>query len=194
MNSEWCQKRKVIQSYDATAYLYDMRYAEEQKAKFEAALRNTKFFEQNRILDLGCGTGLLFDYIISKAEILVGLDISKRILTEAKRKYGKFGNVYLVLADADYAPFKDGVFTHVFAVTILQNMPSPEKTIVETKRVTVKNAIIVFTGLKKKFSVELLEALLRRSGLKMIGIMDEVNLKCYVAICENNVPNSIHQR
>ncbi|MEM2093252.1 MAG: class I SAM-dependent methyltransferase [Candidatus Bathyarchaeia archaeon] len=184
MDSEWCQKREVIQSYDATAYLYDMRYAEEQKAKIEAALQSTKIFEQNCILDLGCGTGLLFDYIIGEAKILVGLDISKGILTEAKRKYGKFGNVHLVLADADHVPFKDEVFTHIFVITLLQNMPYPEKTIVEAKRVAAENAVVVVTGLKKKFSIELFEALLRKAGLKIIEIKDEFTLKCYVALCE----------
>lgn len=184
MDSEWRQKREVIRSYDSTAYLYDMRYAEEQKAKIEAALQNMKICEQNCILDLGCGTGLLFDYIISETKILVGIDISRGILTEAKRKYGKFGNVHLILADADYIPFKDKVFTHVFAITLLQNMPYPEKTIVEAKRVAVENAVIVVTGLKKKFSKEILEALLRKSGLNIIEIKDEIKLKCYVAICK----------
>ncbi|MEM0314045.1 MAG: methyltransferase domain-containing protein, partial [Candidatus Bathyarchaeia archaeon] len=103
---------------------------------------------------------------------------------ETKRKYGKFDNVHLVLADADHIPFKDKVFTHIFVITLLQNMPYPEKTIVEAKRVAAENAVIVITGLKKKFSIELFEALLRKAGLKIIEIKDEFTLKCYVALCE----------
>ncbi|MEM3054081.1 MAG: methyltransferase domain-containing protein [Candidatus Bathyarchaeia archaeon] len=185
--TEWSQKRSVMRRYDLTAQIYDMRYAEEQAAKIEVALENLgslKLERQSLVLDDGCGTGLLFSYIADKAGMVVGLDISKKILDEAKRRSEKFDNVHLVLADSDYMPLKDSVFSHVFAITLIQNMPNPGKTLAEAKRVAGENAVMVVTGLKKKFPLNIFEGLLRKLNLNIIEIRDgDERIKCYVAIC-----------
>jgi ubiquinone/menaquinone biosynthesis C-methylase UbiE len=183
--NEWKLKRTVMRNYDLTAHLYDMRYAEEQAAKIRAALEKVELGGGSYVLDFGCGTGLLFEYIAEKVWMIVGLDLSRKALNEAKKRSKMFGNVHLVLADADYAPLRSGVFTHVFAITILQNMPNPWKTLNEAKRVAVKNAALVVTGLKKKFSLEEFKGILCENGLSIADIRDGDNLKCYVAICFN---------
>jgi ubiquinone/menaquinone biosynthesis C-methylase UbiE len=162
--------------------MYDMRYAEEQTAKIDAALESVDVKRQSVVLDVGCGTGLLFDHVAEKAERVIGLDISRKSLLHAKKRSQKFANVNLIWADADNLPFSDGVFSHVFAITLIQNMPNPVKTLKEIKRVTRNDAVVVVTGLKKKFSLEDFLRLLRKTGLGIIEVKNE-NLKCYVAIC-----------
>lgn len=182
---EWKLKRDNMQHYDLTAKSYDEQYAEEQRAKIETALKSVKLDKNCLVLDCGCGTGLLFEYVAEKAKIVVGLDISRKILAEAERRAKTFGNVFLVLADADYMPFRDYVFSHVFVVTLLQNMPNPEKTLAEICRVADENAYMVVTGLKKKFSFEFFENLLRKLSLNIIEISNnDERLKCYVAVCK----------
>lgn len=181
--SEWKLKRNSMRHYDVTAKSYDEQYAEEQRAKIETALKSVKLNEHCFVLDCGCGTGLIFEYVAEKADMVVGLDISRKILAEAKRRAEAFGNACLVLADADYQPFRDSAFSHVFAITLLQNMPNPEKTLTEILRVADKGAYIVITGLKKKFSLEGFKVLLSKFGLNLIGISNNSErLKCYVAV------------
>lgn len=181
--SEWKRKRVIMHRYDLTADIYDMRYAKEQVSKIEAALENLTIEKPALILDAGCGTGILFDYVAEKADATVGVDISKKILLQAKKRAKNFGNTHLILADADNMPFKDNVFSHVFGITLLQNMPKPLKTITEIKRVAKKDAIIVVTGLKKVFSLEEFEGLLLNAGFVIVGLKGE-SLKCYVAVCK----------
>lgn len=182
--SEWSQKRDTMRHYDLTARSYDELYADEQKAKIEKAIEKVGIDKNSLILDCGCGTGLLFDYVAGKAKTVVGLDISRGLLEVAKKRAKKFGNVHLVLADADYAPFKNSVFDGVFVVTLLQNMPNPEVTLAELKRVAGANAFLVITGLKKKFCLASFEDLLRKLKLNIIEIVEgDATLKCYVAIC-----------
>lgn len=186
--TEWSKKRSVMHRYDLTAKSYNTLYREEQAAKIEAALKTLKSLKvesNSLVLDDGCGTGLLFNYIADKAGMVVGLDISRKILGEAKRHSEKFHNLHLVLADADHAPFKDSVFSHVFAITLIQNMPNPEKTLAEVERIAGKGAAIVVTGLKKKFALKVFEGLLHKLSLSMIEIIyGDESLKCYVAICK----------
>jgi len=179
---QWDKKRNVMQRYDLTAHLYDMRYAEEQTAKIEAAMKNINLEKHNSVLDVGCGTGLLFGYVANKARIIVGLDISRKILSQAREHAKKFPNVHLICADADNMPLKENIFDHAFAVTLIQNMPNPLKTLNKVKRATKKTAVIVVTGLKKKFSLEVFEELLRNAGLDIFALKNE-NLRCHVAVC-----------
>jgi len=181
--SGWKKKRDVMWRYDTTAGLYDRRYAEEQEAKIVAAMKHVKIEERSLALDAGCGTGLFFSHMTTKAGALVGVDISKKSLLVARKRAKTHGNVDLVLADADNMPFKERAFNHVFAFTVVQNMPFPAETLKELKRVAFEDAVFVVTGLKRIFARKAFEALLRSAGLRVLTFEDGDNLKCYVAIC-----------
>jgi ubiquinone/menaquinone biosynthesis C-methylase UbiE len=180
--SEWDRKREIMRLYDVTARLYEIRYAEEQKQKIEAALKEMKIANHSSILDVGCGTGILFNYVVDKAKSIVGLDTSRKILREAKKKAKNLKNVHLVLADADNMPFRENLFDHVFGVTVLQNMPEPAKTLMEIRRVAEGKAKIIVTGMKKAFTPEQFQQLLSNANLESVAVKAE-SLKCYVAVC-----------
>jgi len=179
---EWNKKRVIMQRYDLTASIYDMRYLEEQTAKIKAVIESINIAEESLVLDLGCGTGLLFDYVAEKAKIVVGLDISGKILFQAEERARKFLNVHLLKADAENIPLKEAFFSHVFAITLIQNTPNLFETLNEIKRVAKKNSTIVITGLKRKFQKETFERMLLDAGLH-IATSNSEGLKCYVAIC-----------
>lgn len=176
----WVQKRNVKRRYDVTAEMYDTRYSEEQETKYNAALTDVK--PTGLVLDVGCGTGLLFDRIASTAKNVVGVDISKKSLLHAREHAKTAGNVSLVQADADHLPFKDNEFDISYAFTMLQNMPKPLNTLLETKRIAKESAMLVVTGLKKTFSMETLKELLHCAGLQVVSIKDDEKLQCYVAL------------
>ena len=94
-------------------------------------------------------------------------------------------NIVLIRADADNTPFLDHIFDKVFAITVLQNMPDPMKTITEMKRVGKPQAIFAVTGLKKKFTQESFVALLERAWLKVVTLNTNQRLKGHVAVCTN---------
>jgi ubiquinone/menaquinone biosynthesis C-methylase UbiE len=181
---KWKQKRSVKQRYDITAHLYDMRYAEEQEAKYKAALAGLNV--AGAVLDAGCGTGLLFSHVAAQAEAVVGVDVSMKLLLQAKERTKSFRNAHVVQADADHLPFRSACFAVVFAFTVLQNMPKPAETLTELKRAAKRNGAIVVTGLKKAFSLEAFRALLQQAGLRVVSIKDDAALKCYVAVSVQN--------
>jgi ubiquinone/menaquinone biosynthesis C-methylase UbiE len=186
--SGWQKKRRVMIRYDATASIYDRRYAEEQAAKVEAALKDVRIEKECVILDVGCGTGILFDHVADEADGIVGLDLSKKCLLQARERIRdkRMRNVQLIQADADNMPFCNEVFNTVFAMTILQNTPSPTETLAEIKRVSRNDAPFVVSGLKKIFTKEGFEWLLKNSQLNTLMLEDE-ELKCYVAVCTNRL-------
>lgn len=180
----WDKKREVMRNYDRSAAVYDAQYAEEQNAKIKAALNHLNLEEDNLILDVGCGTGLLFEHIGESVKLLVGLDISSKILEKAKRYAKRFPNVNIIRADADLMPFPKEVFDAVFAITLLQNTPNPNLTLQEMKRVGKHPSIIVVTGLRKEFSQKTFRKLLLKAGLGAFIMESGEQLKEYVAVCK----------
>ncbi len=179
---KWIKKSKTMHRYDLTAEIYEIRYGKEQATKYKAALECLDINANSIILDVGCGTGLLFRHVAAKAKIIVGVDISIKLLRQAKKNAAELPNVHLIQADADHLPFENNHFNIVFAFTVLQNMPKPSDTLKEIKRNAMHNAIIVVTGLKKVFSLEAFTALLGNGGLKIVALKDTEELKCHVAV------------
>ena len=181
---EWNKKRKTMRHYDNQAKIYDVQYLEEQNAKIESALNIIELKSNELVLDLGCGTGFFFPHI-RKTNLLVGIDTSSKALQIAKKRIKKLSNTVLIRADADNAPFLDHVFDRVFAITLLQNMPDPMKTISEMRRVGKPKSVFVITGLKKKFTKEDLVDLIKRAKLNLYTLKTDQRLKGHIVICTN---------
>ena len=174
-----------MRHYDQQAAIYDVQYLGEQDAKIEDILNSIRLGSNELVLDLGCGTGFLFQHINKRVELLVGIDVSSRALREAKKRTKNMPNIVLIRADADNTPFPDHIFDRIFAITLLQNMPDPTKTIIEMKRIGKPQAIFAVTGLKKKFTTESFVDLLERARLKVVTLTTNQRLKGHVAVCTN---------
>lgn len=183
----WEEKQEVMMEYDKMANAYDVLYREEQNLKIKKALKLMEMKKSDIILDVGCGTGLLIEYVIESVKFLVGLDISKEILKKARSKFSKPLNLLFIRADADFTPFPDETFDKVFAITLLQNMPNPQLTLKEIFRVTKKGSLTVVTGLKKKFKRGTFEDLLREAGFEILFLETDNDLRGYVTVCRKKI-------
>lgn len=181
--SEWKEKRRVMRHYDQSAKVYDVQYKEEQGAKIETALEKVKLDQNTALLDLGCGTGLLFDYVAGETRFLVGVDLSRQMLKEARRKTKQCKRALLIRADADRLPFRKLTFDMVFALTLMQNIPNPVATLEEIKRISKLDAAVVVTGLKKSFTEQRFLSLLKRANLEVVTSKLDKQMKEYVCIC-----------
>lgn len=161
----WEKKHELKHRYDSTAYLYDRRYRDIQRLKFHFV---QEYLEgADSILDVGCGTGLSFEEFPVDRRLIVGIDFSGEMLERAKKKSH---GVFLVLSDADYLPFSDGTFDVVFSLTLIQNMPDPERTVGEMSRVAKIGGKVIVTGLEKKYSSEQVQAWFKSTHLKPIEV------------------------
>ena len=78
--------KKIIDNYNAWAYQYDNNInptRDLDKTVTKESLSNIDFF---KVLELGCGSGKNTEWLITKADKLVGLDFSKNMLDLARNK------------------------------------------------------------------------------------------------------------
>lgn len=172
-----------MRRYDQSAHVYDTQYFEEQEAKFNTVLHSLRLPHKSRVVDVGCGTGLITNRLVERAELIVGVDFSRRLLQEARKKARSHQRVFLVLADADNLPFADHVFDMVLAITLLQNMPNPRSTLDEINRISKQTAPIVVTGLKKRFAEEDFAEMLKDADLTIDALKPDDKNREYVCIC-----------
>ncbi len=173
-------KREVKESYDNLgARLYDLRYEEEQGEKYETVLAEVEVKEHEIILDNGCGTGLLFEYLSTTA---VGLDISSSLLSKALTRIQDVDDKHLIQGDAENLPLRDHVFSRVFAITLIQNTPNTARTLEEISRVGYRGTIVVVTALKKAFSEEAFRHIIESAGYMIMNLINDEKLSDIIAI------------
>lgn len=89
---------------------------------------------QGRVLDVGCGTGLLLERLSGRGDA-VGVDLSIGMLNRARRRLDQKGAGNLVLADAQRLPFKDCSFDSTVSVFALTAVPDLDAALAEMVRV-----------------------------------------------------------
>ncbi len=159
------KKKKIIENYDLSAHFYDKRYKKIQEKKYNIVLENYQLKEK-RILDVGCGTGLLIEFILNtdvdnrnlKCNF-VAIDISWNMLLEFKSKLFRLknkANISLMLSDIENLPFRDNIFNLIYSFTSFQNLPGTYRGFQELFRVASINSDLKFSILKKKLDLNAL--------------------------------------
>lgn len=140
--------------YNSISRGYEELHREEQLKKLELIKKFLKVSPQDKLLDVGCGTGLTTSRWKCKC---FGIDPSKKLLTKAKTKYKK---IIFKQASAENIPFEDNFFDIVISVTAIQNFTSIEKGFKEMKRVGKNRFVLTF--LKKSQKNEKIVSLIKK--------------------------------
>jgi ubiquinone/menaquinone biosynthesis C-methylase UbiE len=97
-----------------------------------------------RVLDLGCGNGRLFELFQGRNIEYIGVDFSEKLIEKAREKYGE----HFQIADMFSLPFSDNYFDSVWSIAVFHHIPSEVlrlKTLIEVKRVLKPGGKIIMT-------------------------------------------------
>lgn len=121
--------------YNIIANGYDKLHKKEQLNKINIIKNNIKINKNDKLLDVGCGTGISSDFNC----FCVGVDNSIGLLKQNKKTK--------IFALAENLPFKNNSIDMVISVTAIHNFNDINKSLREIKRVGRKK--FVFSVLKK---------------------------------------------
>lgn len=134
---EWYQEDDIAEEYDDKRFSGGGRYIDRREK--EAVLDALTPLEDNRILEVACGTGRFTVMLADRGADIVGMDISEAMLEQGRRKAaatGVEGELSFMQGDAGRIPFPDDHFDAVFAMRFFHLAPDPEGFIKEMRRVT----------------------------------------------------------
>lgn len=177
------KKASVRAYYDVYADVYDKRYENVQTPKYVLAFSLIRGVNADFAVvgDIGCGTGSLSRMLKDIARHVICVDISGRMLEVALKK-AKGENVHFICADADHLPLREGVFTLVFSITLLQNMPDPVQTLVEMSRACRRGAYLLISSLRKQTDAGALLRIFRAANVSVTAIIDDPHVEDVVVL------------
>jgi ubiquinone/menaquinone biosynthesis C-methylase UbiE len=187
--------------FDRHAHKWDRLCHSETDGKLKKLIRSFKLRKGSQVLDLGCGTGILFPHIlkaIGRKGRVFGVDLSERMLQEARRKY-QDENIFLISASAENLPFLPESFDNVIAFACFPHFEKKGKAIKEIRRVLKKGGKLFIAHLlgRKELSEhhrssgdievmddvlpteKVLKKMLKKKGFKKTVIIDKPSL--YIA-------------
>jgi ubiquinone/menaquinone biosynthesis C-methylase UbiE len=100
----------------------------------------------DRVLDVGCGTGFATEGLLGRVETVHGLDQSVHQMEKAFEKFGRHGRVRFCRGDAERLPFADDAFDVVWSSGSIEYWPNPVDALEELRRVTRPGGQVLVVG------------------------------------------------
>ena len=100
----------------------------------------------DRVLDVGCGTGFATEGLLEHVDTVHGLDQSVHQLGRAEAKFGRTGPVRFYRGDAERLPFPDDTFDVVWSSGSIEYWPNPVATLAEFRRVARPGGQVLVVG------------------------------------------------
>ena len=88
----------------------------------------------DRVLDVGCGTGILTSAVAKRGSKAVGIDASEAYVAEARR-HRSHPEVTYELGDVRHLPYADSSFDACVSTLVLDIIPEFDQVVLEMRRV-----------------------------------------------------------
>lgn len=139
------REEAVAREYRALASRYEERWAFYVTATVRETLQRLTVRDQDRLLDVGCGTGALMRAVLAghPRTSLTGVDISAEMLAVARRRLPS--GVDLHVAPAHAMPLPDDAFDIVVSTSAFHFFPSAARALAEMRRVLRPGGTLAIT-------------------------------------------------
>ena len=115
----------------------------------EALLARLPAGRLGRVLDIGCGTGRMLSLLAPRADSVMGIDLSRRMLALARARIGAegLGNCTVRQGDMARLPLPDVSFDLVLLCMVLHYADDPAAVLAEAARVTAPGGTVAVIDL-----------------------------------------------
>lgn len=164
---EWYQATEVAEEYDEKRFSRGGRLIDRREK--QAVLDAVGPVEDQRVLEIACGTGRFTVMLAERGADITGLDISGPMLQDGREKAQRADvadTIEFMRGDAGRLPFPDDHFDTVFAMRFFHLADTPAKFLTEMARVSDDT---VFFDTFNRFSTRSLYNWLLPMGSRLYG-------------------------
>lgn len=139
---EWYQADEVAEEYDEKRFSRGGRLIDRREK--QAVLDALGPLEDQKVLEIACGTGRFTVMLAERGANIVGLDISAAMLQQGRKKAqvaGVSDHLEFMRGDAARLPFPDDHFDTVFAMRFFHLADTPAAFLSEMRRVAKEQVV-----------------------------------------------------
>jgi len=103
-----------------------------------------------RVLDVGCGPGVMVNAVLERGGSFEGRDLSPEMVAESIDKFGHLPNVNFKTGDIENIDLPDASCDQVLAMAVIEYLSSPDKALAEISRVLNPGGVAVITIPKRR--------------------------------------------
>ena len=144
------RQKKIQEHYDTVADVYDHHYDQPRGRCYHTHISTSIMSalpKDGKLLDIGCGTGLFVERYIESGGSAIGLDISRKMIEQARRRCIACD---YTIGTGEKIPFCDNSFDAVSSLLVFSYIKDPETMLNEAYRVLKPGGKIAICTLGKK--------------------------------------------
>lgn len=169
----------IAKKYNGVAKIYDWILTSYTKQTIAHALNIAPLQGQEKILDVGCGTGALEAQLLPLYPNLQvdACDLSQGMIEQAKKKLGAIPNVNLMVGDFFKLDFPVAAYDTVFILSNFHYFPNPLALLQRAHQLAKPNAqLVLVTWAKGSAQSRFYEAWMKHAnlGFQSIYSLDEI--------------------
>lgn len=153
--SSW--ETKVTQHFDVSSVAYGQAYGEEStvshffKRRQQTIMSLLKQLKRGKILDVGCGPGMMVEFCVREGYSYTGIDISPRMIELCRKKFIQLEAAEFLVGKLQALPFADASFDVLLCMGALEYVPIEEDGIAikEMARIIKPGGVLIISFLNQ---------------------------------------------
>ena len=149
---------QVAEHFDTSATAYADSYVRKHsptalffQQRREIVMAHLRPLKEGRILDVGCGPGIYARDCVRQGLDYVGLDISKGMISEARKRFGDLPRADFIAGSMQSLPFSSDSFDALLCLGALEYVSEQDQTpcLIELARLIKPGGVLIFSFLNK---------------------------------------------
>lgn len=147
---------RTVAHFDSIAEQYDSLYDDRTPGGYAFLVRRKRVLELfdkpgGKVLDVGCGTGVIADHLLAQNCAFWGIDPSPNMIEQARTTFRTRSNAHFSVGSAEEIEFPDEFFDAVICMGVVERVKDNDLVLKEMVRVLKRGGTLLIT-LPNKFS------------------------------------------
>ena len=140
-NNKNAQEERMIESFDKESRVYSDWYSGNTSMAHSFTIRRQRVYEllrgskRGRVLDIGCGPGVMVERLVNDGFEFFGVDISEGMIQECRERFGRVKSAHFSVGRIEKLDFPDAYFDAIICMGVVEYIDDDAAAVKEMARV-----------------------------------------------------------